>query len=360
VFVLGALAQAGVTFDELARAAEATSIPFVFLLDTFEAIVEGRKVQLTVEELKLLDAEIAAFAEGIREIDFQKAVNRLDFQLGLLTTEFDLFADAFDNPIAKLNAMKKAVQGFGELSGDVGKAFDLLDFSSAEGRAQAREFIRQTFKDVQSGAINVNELGKFTVDSFLDFLLGIFDLLEEAADEVGDAGTTKSFQVTRTITEVTGNRMVGVLTTISIINQLILATVREILLEMGGTLPTEVAITTLRVPGTEMDILAVETQQLEVLQGILDAILGNVSGSIAAPTEEEVMAIVRPQDIPFTPHPVDPNPPRVTANVTINTTGGVSAEDAIEVAEAIAPEVDRLLEVERKKRARFQGLREPV
>ena len=360
VRLLGLLELAGITFDELALAAEATGIPLNLMLDTFEAIVEGRKIQLTVEELRLLDAEIAAFFEGLRALDFAEAVKRLDFQLGLLDTEFDLFADAFDNPIAKLNAMKKAVGEFGNLSGEVGKAFGLLDFSSAEGRAQAREFIRQTFKDVQSGAIDVNELGEFTVDSFLDFLLSIFGLLEEAAEEVGDAGTTKAFQVVRTITEVTGNRMVGVLTTISIINQLILATVREILLEMGGTLPTEVAITTLRVPGTEQDILAVETQQLEVLQNILDAILGNVSGSISPPTEEEVMAIVRPQDIPFVPHPVDPNPPRVTASVTINTTGGVSAEDAREVAEAIAPEIDRLLEVERKKRARFQGFREPV
>jgi TP901 family phage tail tape measure protein len=355
-----ALQKFGVTSAELADIAARLGIPVENLIELFKLWEAGLfELEDFVKVRIIATQELFGLQDRLAELELAEAVRTLAFQFSALNAEFEVF-DITD-PIDQLRRFHETTLEFGGLTGELAARFAALNFDTAAGRADARAFIQEQIRAAQAGSLTAQQLGQFTLESWLDFLLQTNDLLDQAMKEAeGAGGETTAFQVRRTITETTGNRIVGTLTTISIINQLILATVREILLEMGGTLPTDVSAVSFRPIATELDILDIERQQLEVLQQIRDFwIFGTVPG-IMPPTAAEVAAVTQPQNIPFVPSTETAPPVEFSGDVTINTSGGVSAEDAKLVATQIAPEINRELERTRRRQARFTGFREPV
>lgn len=322
--VKDALKDFGITISDLEQISEATGIDVSALI---ELLKDG---SVNVQEL---NQEFVALNSAIKTIQ-EDAFKSFGTQLDLLRTKFDLFDESFEKPIDRLAALIDVLSdpALDFLPEDIREQLKSFDISTPEGRAGLESFVQELFNQLLAGDFGV--LGRLTFAQFKDALGEVEGLLDEIAEDVeqqADSGETESAIIRKSITEVTGNRMVGVLTTIAIINQGILAIVKEILLEMGGTLPTDLQAITFRAPATQLDILEIEQQQLDRLVEIRDLIAGGaISTTGAVPVSNA--------DIPFVPvtQPVPATPglaPSVTINnpsftAEISTTGPLTEEDA--------------------------------
>jgi TP901 family phage tail tape measure protein len=84
-------------------------------------------------------------------------------------------------------------------------ALDGLDLSTAEGRSEASTRARALFDDLAGGRISAAQLGGLSI---ADARQAILDVITGTRDIAGGTGTG-GFNETRTITEVTGNRLAG-------------------------------------------------------------------------------------------------------------------------------------------------------
>jgi hypothetical protein len=318
-----ALREMGITVSDLEDIADATGVD----VSALTALLKGETVVLAE-----LNAEIAAVNEAL-ELLAEQAFRSFGTQIDLLRAKFDIFDDVFEKPVDRLQALIDILTDpdLGFLPEEIQKQLKEFNLTTPEGRSALDAFIRTLFTRLAAGDFSV--LGGLTPDEFKQALLDTEELLDEIAENTTDDGTggdTESAIIRKSITEVTGNRMVGVLTTIAIINQGILAITKEILLEMGGTLPTDLQAITFRSPATQLDILEIEQQQLDRLVEIRDILAG---GNFAGPEPVPISS----DDIPYVPSIQTAPPPAVAPSVTINnptfnadihTTGGVSVEDA--------------------------------
>jgi hypothetical protein len=261
----------------------------------------GRALRTTGEEFVLLTEELNKFGLALQLLDLEKALSGFTGQLDLLQRRFQLFD--VDDPVKQLEELAKVFVKFSGLPADLKKEIEALDLSTAAGQARLKEILQFIFTQIESGAAGaIGLLGQLTLDEFLDAIAQLDSTLDAAIEDLPE-GITKSFQVTRTITEVTGNRIVGTLITISIINQSILAVVKEILIEMGGTVPENVQAISFRAPAADLDLIEIEKQQLIVLEAILVALGGTLI--------TEGVVEVGPESIPFVPDPGLADKPRL-------------------------------------------------
>lgn len=295
------LDKLGLSMDDLRQIADTLGIPIDTLLDALEDARAGRKIELTTEEIFALSAEINAFGKALQELDLAKALSSFTGQLDLLQRRFQLFD--IDDPVKQLEELAKVFVQFSGLPAALKKEIESLDLSTAAGQARLKEILQFIFTQIESGAAGaIGLLGQLTLDEFLDAIAQLDSTLDAAIEDLPE-GITKSFQVTRTITEVTGNRIVGTLITISIVNQSILAVVKEILIEMGGTVPENVQAISFRAPAADLDLIEIEKQQLVVLEAILVALGGTLI--------TEGVVELGPESIPFVPDPGLADPPRL-------------------------------------------------
>lgn len=318
-----ALRDLGITITDLEAISQATGVDVSALIELLKGGTPAWQE---------LSAEIANVSDAL-EILAEQAFRSFATQMDLLAAKFEIFDDVFEKPLDQLQALIDTLTDpdLGFLPKEIRDQLKQFDLTTPEGRAGLDQFIRELFTRLMTGDFSV--LGALTPDEFKRALLDVEGLLDEIAqntEEDGvDEGTTESAIIRRSITEVTGNRMVGVLTTIAIINQGILAIAKEILLEMGGTLPTDLQAITFRAPATQLDILEIEQQQLERLVEIRDLLAG---GNIGVTAVEPISI----EQIPFVPDPASPTPglqPSVTINnpsftAEIQTTGPLTEEDA--------------------------------
>lgn len=144
------------------------------------------------------------FAEAIKQTELTQFTQTFVGQLDSLRDRFELF-DLTD-PIKQLEEISKlAGSQFG--SPAIAAALKGLDLSTPEGRAAAERAIQALFEKLQTGALTPGELGDLTLDQFRDLLKEIERLID-ASGGAGDAGV-ESFVETRSITEVTGNRLLS-------------------------------------------------------------------------------------------------------------------------------------------------------
>jgi hypothetical protein len=114
-----------------------------------------------------------------------------------------------------------------------------FDLSTPAGRAAMAAFAAELFDRLKSGEITIGELGGLGPADLLAWAEEVVALARSAAEE---SGVSEGFQVSRTITEVTANRMVGTLTTIAALigeyNRAIAQNTAGILAALtGGQLP---------------------------------------------------------------------------------------------------------------------------
>lgn len=177
----GELGNLGLSMDDLQRAADQLGIEF-----------DGSKAAVR----QLMEA-LQAFSTD--------ALQTFQGQIGLLRREFELFD--IEDPAERVRRLLDILGTFSnvDIPGDV-------DPADAES---VNDFVQNLFETLRNDPeAFLDNIGKLSFNEFLDLLgeiEGTLDNVEEGVEE----GVTQGFQVSRTITEVTGNRIVGTLTTIN-------------------------------------------------------------------------------------------------------------------------------------------------
>lgn len=181
-----ALRRAGVTMADLKQIAEQLGITFDFTAKTWRQLMDA--IQQT---------ELTQFAQTF------------EGQLEALASQFQLF-DVTD-PIEQLKLLAQVAKGFAG-SPLVDQILGGIDLSTPEGRAELERRIQDTFNRITGGTITPGELGGLTPSQLLDLLTRLEGTMDQLVTG-GDTGTSQQFQVERTITEVTGNRLASLLLT---------------------------------------------------------------------------------------------------------------------------------------------------
>lgn len=204
----------------------------------------GLEVDDLVKALRGQDAntervrdEIEALSAAMKQMRLDRFLETFRGKMSLLQTELELFD--VEDPIEELRRVMDVFQEFTDLPRAfqrLGKKFDL---STPEGRKLLEGQIQQMFRRIQQGTMPVGEFGELTPDQFQNLLERMEGLLDEAGQQQG--GTSRDFQVSRQITEITASKMIGVLSTLSTQavhrNQLL----ARMLQQMGGTVPRRIA-----------------------------------------------------------------------------------------------------------------------
>lgn len=225
------LHQVGLTLGEFEQIAQKLGIESLETTDDLEALLEALK--------EFREAGVQGFFEG-----FEGQMQLLDAMLE--------FSDKADDPVRKLEGLLDIfldmVGPLAHLEGLFGELLSFaedkrlreflmgLDLSTAEGREQLDRFIQGMFEAFRQNELDISQFGDLTAAEFLDLLTQLESTIDQI-EEGAETGVTRGFQVSRTITEVTGNRMIGVLTTINFWQRLTAENTGMLLQEISGLKP---------------------------------------------------------------------------------------------------------------------------
>jgi hypothetical protein len=292
----------------------------------------GIRGQVFDEFLDLIENEAPAA--------FDKFINNFRNSMDRLNASFDILD--IDDPVERLKELRKIFLDFTDLPEQLRARIAAADLSTAAGRADFEAAIIEAFKQApelfKGGAL----LG-LSIDDFISLVRdmeGIVDDLAPEDEQIVDAveeGNT-SFQVFRGVTETTGNRLAGLLTTDVVWNRETALNTAGMLKALGGTRPENVAPAPLGeldmfVLGNAQDTLA----QLTVAEMFVDTMHVGTDGMVAAPpTQAEVESA-------FTgPDPGRAQPMHFSPSVTV-AAGAVVVNESdtpLETAEDILSRLD--------------------
>jgi len=191
-------------------------------MDQVRALAEGMNQTLVESE-----GGFADFQRALAELDLSAAFKTFAGRLGLLRREFELFDQ---EPMDRVQGLLDVLDEFTDI--DVP--------SAADGKGAIDDFIQGFFNGIQdlSPEDMMARFGGLSLDQILDLLGDIEGILDGVDEDEVAKGVTKGFQVSRTITEVTGNRLVGVMSTVSFwAERTALASEAQLVLMGGGLLP---------------------------------------------------------------------------------------------------------------------------
>lgn len=189
-FLNDELARLGLTFEDLATVAEAVGVTFV------------NSTRPTLEELN-------ALLQAIQASEAARFAQTFEGQLDRLQARFDLFD--VTQPLDQLAQLLDLIRGLGAagsplLTGALAGA----DISSAGGRAALEATLQSLFARIENGTITAAETGGLSPQEFLQILRDLESLLDQANES---EGSSQSFAINRSITEVTGSRIASALST---------------------------------------------------------------------------------------------------------------------------------------------------
>ena len=152
---------------------------------------------------------IVRFSEALKAADLKAYT---DTTSGALQRFQDsLTADGITDPLDVLSrriaALTAGETGFPALA----SALEGLDIGSVDGRASALDRVRSLFGQLQAGTIPLAGLGGFSITDARQQLLELITSLRDST--AGGTTGTGGFNESRTITEVTGSRLAGLLGT---------------------------------------------------------------------------------------------------------------------------------------------------
>ena len=152
---------------------------------------------------------LTQFWEALKALEADRLFETFAGQMDLMRREFELFDET--DPAAKLGRVLEVLKN----TANLGSRLD-FDINTEEGRRALQATVESLFTSFTQGGLSLGALGQLTATEFLDVLGLIETLLDEFDNEEAVAkGVTRGFQVSRTITEVTGNRLVGTMTTVA-------------------------------------------------------------------------------------------------------------------------------------------------
>lgn len=187
----------------------------------FEALARAGLTQQEVEELaRSLGITLDGTAKAWRQ--FRDALNQAD--LSAFTDTFSgamqRLRDSFEvyditDPVERL---RRTIRALGDARTGVpaiARAFQGLDVGLSEDRARAIERLQALFEQLATGQINPADLGAASLSEARQEVLDLIAALRDNTLEQGPSGTG-GFNVERSITEVTGSRIAGLLTSANV------------------------------------------------------------------------------------------------------------------------------------------------
>jgi hypothetical protein len=216
-------------------------------IDAFTA--ELKAAGLTIEDAKRIAAGLGIELDGtIKSLqDLSDAVTQLTLDMLFQTSEGrhemmlrEERIRGIEEETELLERRRRFLLDEANLSAADRARAEGLDLSTPAGRAAFREFLTELFDRLRTGALTKEELGALTPARLLELIESTVAIASRAEVE-----SPEGFRVSRTITEVTGNRIAGGITTIaewSRINadfgRMVAANTAGILAALnGGTLP---------------------------------------------------------------------------------------------------------------------------
>lgn len=254
-----AMARLGLTMADLRQVAEQLHITFAGTMPTLQ--------------------ELAQLAQAITQTELTQFASTATGQLEALRHEFEVF-DITD-PIEQLRRLQQVLAGgdYSDASKQYGYGSPALagalggDLSTPEGRAAAETALEALFRQLQNGTLGVGALGALTPDQFLQSLEDALKMLRAADTSVG--GQTQNFGVNQSVTEVTGARLAGIMTTDAFWNQ-------------------KTAENTTRIA----DLLDSLTTRSSIQPPTMDELNRYAGGGLVVNVTVNVQGAVRPQDAP--------------------------------------------------------------
>jgi TP901 family phage tail tape measure protein len=222
---IGDLATTSLSGDTLSRISRVVSDPQRFLnslrvgtriIDqpaeiARQAGVALSDVQAVLDEFNItFDRDLASIANlsnALKQADLNAYIGSVTGSLQRF--QDSLTADGITDPLEiltrRIAALTQGKTGFPALA----SALEGLDLSSVEGRATALDRTRALFSQVQNGTLGLDQFGGFSISDARQQLLDLISGLRESV--TGGSTGTGGFNETRTITEVTGSRLVSYL-----------------------------------------------------------------------------------------------------------------------------------------------------
>ncbi len=167
------LAKAGLTMSELKKIAE-----------SYNVTLDGSRESYIALRQAIHDADLHAFTKTFQGL-FQQANVRNEL--------FDVTGAQAVQNIAKTGAGSPALAGLGN-----------FDLSTASGRSAAEAFLQGVFEKASSGQLTLQEQGNLSLEEIISLITSV----ESGIDNLNDAAPeNQSFELSRSITEVTGERI---------------------------------------------------------------------------------------------------------------------------------------------------------
>jgi predicted glycoside hydrolase/deacetylase ChbG (UPF0249 family) len=200
----------------------------------------GTGGKITIDDLQQLFKALSSSELGQFADDFIGQMSKLDTQIKL----FDL-----SKPIQQFEAFRKALQGVNGGAGALTNILSTFDLTTAQGIEAAKKAIQDLFN--QLGSLPADQLpallGGLTADEFRQALERLRDIVNAQAGSGGIAGTG-GFNVSRTITETTGNRLEALFSTGNIFAERT-AKATELMAQLLGGSPTLIQAPNIATPG---------------------------------------------------------------------------------------------------------------
>jgi hypothetical protein len=157
---------------------------------------------------KITGEDLDKLREAMAKAEITKFADTFSGQMAQMQAAINLFN--VKDPVEQLRLFRKALDGIAGGGGALGKAIDAFDLSTAEGVEAAQKALQQLFEAMQAGTLTGADLGGLTPQEFLDAIQRTMELIR-----TGGAATpgTGGFNIDRTITQVTGERMQALLVT---------------------------------------------------------------------------------------------------------------------------------------------------
>lgn len=181
---------------------------------------------------KILADDINKLADAMKKAEITKFADTFAGQMNQMDAAIKLFD--LTKPIDQFHQLQHAldaIQGGGGTLSNLLKGFDL---TTTAGVNAAEKALQDLFDKMQAGTLDIKDLGGLTPQDFLDAIMRTMGILRAQGATPG-LGGTGGFNVSQTITQVTGERMSALLATANTFAEMTARNTGAIVAALGGT-----------------------------------------------------------------------------------------------------------------------------
>ena len=138
-------------------------------------------------ELRTDQKDMELFVRTLKQTSVVDIFRGFTGQMDLLQRKFELFD--ISEPAQKFDYLRTLFLQSVALPAGIEENFRKIDLSTTEGQNRMQEFVQNLFKDFQSGALKIGELGDLSAQQFLD-MLGQMEGLGDEMSKLGDTANS--------------------------------------------------------------------------------------------------------------------------------------------------------------------------